>query len=58
VDPGMHQSLIWILEHPVTEDLAMTFSVDYEKFGELITHELKSGGCNIEVGLCICKADV
>ena len=49
VDPAMHQSLIWILENPGTEALSMTFSVDYDRFGELVTHELKPNGADIEV---------
>lgn len=49
VDPMVHKSLIWMLENSVDDVLDLTFSVDYDEFGEMKTHELKEGGADIAV---------
>ena len=49
VDESMHRSLIWLLENTVDESMALTFSVDYDKGGEFVTHQLIPNGSDIEV---------
>lgn len=49
VDPEFHQSLSWVLQNDITEDLGLTFSVEYDEFGRTKTYELIENGNNIEV---------
>lgn len=48
-DPSLHRSMLWILENDVSGVPDMTFSADYESFGEYKTHDLVPGGQDIEV---------
>eukprot|EP00054_Salpingoeca_dolichothecata_P029140 m.226761 g.226761 ORF g.226761 m.226761 type:complete len:1258 (-) comp26405_c0_seq3:76-3849(-) len=48
VDPQMHRSLLWMLENDV-EDMDMYFTVDYDDFGAMVTHELIPDGSNVQV---------
>ncbi|KAI9314613.1 hypothetical protein BX666DRAFT_2020196 [Dichotomocladium elegans] len=48
-DPNFYNSLKWILENDITDNLSFTFSVDDDEFGELNTIELKPNGQQIEV---------
>ncbi|KAJ1923208.1 hypothetical protein IWQ60_006016 [Tieghemiomyces parasiticus] len=44
VDAEFHRSLTWMLEHDITGILDMTFSVEEERFGEMVELDLKPGG--------------
>ena len=49
--PDLAHGLQQLLDYPadVETDIPTTFSLEEENFGELVTHELKSGGGNIPV---------
>ncbi|SAM01374.1 hypothetical protein [Absidia glauca] len=49
VDSEFHRSLMWILDNDITDVLDLTFSTDDNRFGELVTVDLKPGGRDIEV---------
>ena len=50
VDPEMHSSLKWILEHDVTGVIDdHTFSIEHNSFGKTHEHELIPGGKSIKV---------
>ncbi|KAK0464380.1 uncharacterized protein EV420DRAFT_1039042 [Desarmillaria tabescens] len=49
VDADLHRSLVWMLENDITDVLDETFTTTENRFGELVTVELKSGGENIQV---------
>ncbi|KAG2213483.1 hypothetical protein INT47_009157 [Mucor saturninus] len=49
VDADFYRSLKWILDNDITDVLELTFSVDDDRFGELVTVDLKDGGRDIEV---------
>ncbi|EKM79495.1 hypothetical protein AGABI1DRAFT_120884 [Agaricus bisporus var. burnettii JB137-S8] len=49
IDADLHRSLMWMLENDITDVLDETFSQTEERFGELITIDLKPGGEHIEV---------
>ncbi|KAL0092500.1 E3 ubiquitin-protein ligase RSP5 [Phycomyces blakesleeanus] len=49
VDAEFHRSLKWILDNDITDVLDLTFSTDDDRFGELVTVDLKPDGQNIEV---------
>eukprot|EP00127_Corallochytrium_limacisporum_P007105 Clim_evm24s242 gene=Clim_evmTU24s242 len=50
VDPDYYNNLLWILDNDVDEaDLGLTFSVDYEVYGDQRHHELKENGTNVAV---------
>ncbi|KAG1470884.1 hypothetical protein G6F56_002434 [Rhizopus delemar] len=49
VDAGFHRSLMWTIDNDITDVLDLTFSVDDERFGEVVTVDLKEGGSEIEV---------
>lgn len=49
VDAEVHNSLKWMLENSIDGILDLTFSADDERFGELVTVDLKPDGRNIEV---------
>ncbi|XP_075882724.1 itchy E3 ubiquitin protein ligase b [Nelusetta ayraudi] len=50
IDPEFYNSLIWIKDNDIEEcGLEMFFSVDKEILGEITTHELKTGGGDIQV---------
>ncbi|KAK4510312.1 uncharacterized protein ATC70_004742 [Mucor velutinosus] len=49
VDAEFYRSLMWILDNDITDVLDLTFSVDDDRFGEMVTVDLKNGGRDIEV---------
>ncbi|OZJ02783.1 putative E3 ubiquitin-protein ligase hulA [Bifiguratus adelaidae] len=49
VDDSFHRSLTWMLENDITDVLDLTFSTEDERFGEIVTIELKPGGEDIPV---------
>jgi E3 ubiquitin-protein ligase NEDD4 len=49
VDADFYRSLKWIIDNDITDVLDLTFSVDDDKFGEVVTVDLKEDGRNIEV---------
>ncbi|KAF8903115.1 hypothetical protein CPB84DRAFT_1814748 [Gymnopilus junonius] len=49
VDADLHRSLKWMLENDITDVLDETFTTTEDRFGELITVELKSGGGDVPV---------
>lgn len=49
VDAEVHNSLKWMLENSIDGILDLTFSADDERFGELLTVDLKPNGRTIEV---------
>lgn len=49
VDIDFFRSLTWILENDITDVIELYFTVDEEKFGEIVTVELKPNGAQILV---------
>ncbi|KAG8795329.1 hypothetical protein FRC16_010111 [Serendipita sp. 398] len=49
VDAELHRSMSWTLENDITDVIEETFSVQEERFGELVTIELKPGGADVPV---------
>ncbi|KAL0961110.1 hypothetical protein HGRIS_006087 [Hohenbuehelia grisea] len=49
VSAELHRSLTWMLENDITDVLDETFSIMEERFGELVTIDLKPGGDSIPV---------
>ncbi|PPQ91659.1 hypothetical protein CVT25_012872 [Psilocybe cyanescens] len=49
VDADLHRSLVWMLENDITDVLDETFTTTEERFGELVTIDLKPGGEEIPV---------
>jgi len=49
VDAEVYNSLNWMLENSIDGVLDLTFSADDERFGEVVTVDLKPNGRNIEV---------
>ncbi|KAJ2930924.1 hypothetical protein H1R20_g6189, partial [Candolleomyces eurysporus] len=49
VNTELHRSLKWMLENDITDVLYETFSITEERFGEMVTIELKPGGESIDV---------
>ena len=49
IDPDRYNSLMWMMSNPIKDVLFETFSVEREKFGEKMVHELKPGGAKIPV---------
>ncbi|AAS51865.1 ADL055Cp [Eremothecium gossypii ATCC 10895] len=49
VDSEVYNSLKWILENSIAGILDLTFSADDERFGEVVTVDLKPNGRNIDV---------
>ncbi|KAI7898890.1 E3 ubiquitin-protein ligase RSP5 [Cokeromyces recurvatus] len=49
VDADFYRSLMWILDNDITDVLDLTFSVDDDRFGEMVTVDLKENGRNIDV---------
>uniref|UniRef100_A0A8C3ASY1 E3 ubiquitin-protein ligase n=1 Tax=Cyclopterus lumpus TaxID=8103 RepID=A0A8C3ASY1_CYCLU len=50
IDPEFYNSLMWIKDNNIEEcGLEMFFSVDKEILGEISTHELKTGGGDLQV---------
>lgn len=49
VDAEIFRSLTWMLQNDVTDVIENTFSVEDDRFGEVVDVELKPGGKDIEV---------
>ena len=49
VDAELHRGLKWMLDNDITDVIDETFSLQEERFGELVMIELKPGGVNIPV---------
>ncbi|KAJ1654727.1 hypothetical protein IWQ61_005394 [Dispira simplex] len=49
IDADVHRSLTWMLQNDITDVLDLTFSLEEERFGELVTIDLKPDGRNIMV---------
>jgi len=49
VDADLHRGMTWMLEHDITDIIDETFTTVEDRFGELVTIELKEGGANIPV---------
>jgi len=49
VDADLHRSLVWMLENDITDVLDETFTTTEDRFGELVTIDLKPNGENIPV---------
>ncbi|CAG8528464.1 8493_t:CDS:10 [Paraglomus occultum] len=49
VDADFYRSLTWTLENDITDVLDLTFSTEDERFGEVVTVDLKPDGRNIPV---------
>ncbi len=49
VDADYHRSLQWMLENPIEGAIDETFTAVEDKFGEMVTVELKPGGAEIDV---------
>nr|AAB07514.1 E6-AP-like protein ubiquitin ligase [Schizosaccharomyces pombe]CAA68867.1 ubiquitin--protein ligase [Schizosaccharomyces pombe] len=49
MDAEYYRSLVWILDNDITGVLDLTFSVEDNCFGEVVTIDLKPNGRNIEV---------
>ncbi|KAI1788459.1 ubiquitin-protein ligase [Ganoderma leucocontextum] len=49
VDAELHRGLTWMLENDITDVIDETFTTTEERFGEMVTVELKPGGEDIPV---------
>lgn len=49
IDIELHRSMVWMLENDITDVLEETFTQTEERFGELVTIELKPNGEDIPV---------
>lgn len=49
VDADLYRSLVWMLENDITDVFDETFSQTEDRFGQLVTVELRPGGENIAV---------
>ncbi|KIK95295.1 hypothetical protein PAXRUDRAFT_827158 [Paxillus rubicundulus Ve08.2h10] len=49
VDAELHRGLTWMLENDITDVIDETFTTTEERFGELVTIELKPGGADVSV---------
>ncbi|BES98348.1 e3 ubiquitin-protein ligase [Nesidiocoris tenuis] len=49
VDQELHRSLTWMLNNDITNVIDTTFAVEFNTFGVLKVHELKTGGKDIQV---------
>ncbi|KAJ3484217.1 hypothetical protein NLI96_g5782 [Meripilus lineatus] len=49
VDAELHRGLTWMLENDITDVIDETFTTTEERFGEMVTVELKPGGGDVEV---------
>lgn len=49
VDAELHRGMSWILENDITDVIDETFTTTEDRFGELVTIELKPGGANVPV---------
>jgi len=49
VDAELHRGLTWMLDNDITDVIDETFTTTEERFGEMVTVELKPGGGDVEV---------
>ncbi|KAF9815454.1 hypothetical protein IEO21_04625 [Rhodonia placenta] len=49
VDAELHRGLTWMLENDITDVIDETFTTTEERFGEMVTVELKPGGEDVPV---------
>ncbi|KAF5391323.1 hypothetical protein D9757_002066 [Collybiopsis confluens] len=49
VDVELHRGMTWMLENDITDIIDETFTTTEERFGEMVTIELKPGGAEIPV---------
>ncbi|TRM61757.1 hypothetical protein BD626DRAFT_558362 [Schizophyllum amplum] len=49
VDAELHRGMTWMLENDITDIIDETFTTVEERFGELVTIELKPGGADVPV---------
>ena len=49
IDAELYRAMEWMLENNITDIIGETFSLQEERFGELVTIELKPGGVDISV---------
>ncbi|KZS99827.1 HECT-domain-containing protein [Laetiporus sulphureus 93-53] len=49
VDAELHRGLTWMLENDITDVIDETFTTTEERFGEMVTVELKADGAEIPV---------
>ncbi|KAI0259936.1 HECT-domain-containing protein [Gloeopeniophorella convolvens] len=49
VDVELHRGLTWMLEHDITDVIDETFTTMEERFGEMVTIDLKPGGADVPV---------
>jgi E3 ubiquitin ligase SMURF1/2 len=49
VDAELHRSLCWMLTNDIQEVIDTTFSVEHDSFGQLVIHELKPNGRDVQV---------
>ncbi|PWN39791.1 HECT-domain-containing protein [Ceraceosorus guamensis] len=49
VDADYHRSLQWMLNNPIADVVEETFTAVEDKFGEMVTVDLKPGGSEIDV---------
>ncbi|KAF8334176.1 uncharacterized protein EI90DRAFT_3051375 [Cantharellus anzutake] len=49
VDAELHRGMTWILENDITDVIDETFTTTEDRFGELVTIELKPGGADVPV---------
>jgi E3 ubiquitin-protein ligase NEDD4 len=49
VDVELHRGMTWMLENDITDIIDETFTTTEERFGEMVTIELKPGGADVPV---------
>ncbi|KAK7023720.1 hypothetical protein R3P38DRAFT_2708439 [Favolaschia claudopus] len=49
VDAELHRGMTWMLENDITDVIDETFTTTEERFGEMVTIELKPGGADVPV---------
>ncbi|KDQ18456.1 hypothetical protein BOTBODRAFT_63405 [Botryobasidium botryosum FD-172 SS1] len=49
VDAELHRGMTWMLENDITDIIDETFTTVEDRFGEMVTIDLKPGGADIEV---------
>ncbi|KAJ7721073.1 hypothetical protein DFH07DRAFT_858148 [Mycena maculata] len=49
VDAELHRGMTWMLENDITDIIDETFTTTEERFGEMVTIELKAGGADVPV---------
>ncbi|KAF8874632.1 hypothetical protein CPB84DRAFT_1817871 [Gymnopilus junonius] len=49
VDAELHRGMTWMLENDITDIIDETFTTTEERFGEMVTIELKPGGTDVPV---------